>query len=69
MLILILYLTIVCCLGFPAVAYAYLDPGTGSVILQGLAAILLIGGMFWRRVYGFLKKPFANKKREPKAGQ
>jgi hypothetical protein len=34
----------------------YIDPGTGSVLLQGLAAAFLIAGMFWRRIQMFFKK-------------
>lgn len=35
-------------------AYAYLDPGTGSMILQlllgGLAGALVIGNLYWQRL-------------------
>ena len=38
---------------YPTDAHAYLDPGTGSMILQGiLGSLLLIGGgisIFWRK--------------------
>ena len=41
-------------------AYAYLDPGTGSIILQALiAAIALVSsylGFYWRKVKDFFKK-------------
>lgn len=41
-------------------AFAYLDPGTGSMILQSiLAAFLFVGtgiGIFWRRIKIFFKK-------------
>lgn len=37
-----------------APALAYLDPGTGSIILQGLlaglAAVMAAGSMFWHRI-------------------
>jgi len=37
-----------------APALAYLDPGTGSIILQGLlagiAAVAVAGSVFWHRV-------------------
>ena len=46
----------------PGVAHAYLDPGTGSFILQMLVGALLGGvvaiGVFWRRVVGFFKRVF-----------
>ncbi|MEM7234697.1 MAG: hypothetical protein AAF517_21135 [Planctomycetota bacterium] len=42
---------------FPAPAYAYLDPGTGSMILQAIVAGILGGLMaiklFWRRIFAF----------------
>ena len=38
-------------------AYAYLDPGTGSLILQGLiaavAGAMVYAGMYWRRIKSF----------------
>lgn len=40
-----------------APAYAYLDPGTGSMIMQmvlgGIAGALVIGRLYWRRIKGF----------------
>lgn len=44
----------------PSPAHAYLDPGTGSMILQGLAAGLVAVLAFWSRlrvaISNFLKK-------------
>jgi hypothetical protein len=41
-------------------AYGYLDPGTGSYVIQFLIGGLLGGlfalGMFWRRVLAFFKR-------------
>ncbi len=38
-------------------AFAYLDPGTGSMILQlvlgGVAGFLVIGKLYWQRVKDF----------------
>lgn len=55
--ILVVALTAVIALS-PNVAYAYLDPGTGSALIQGLiAAIAAIGltlKVYWHRVLGFL---------------
>ena len=47
---------------FPSVAFSYLDPGTGSMILQGLIAGIAIAGFaiknFWYQILGFFgKKP------------
>lgn len=51
-------------LAFPAHVYAYLDPGTGSILLQGLLAAVaagsIAGKMYWRRIVGLLRgKPRA----------
>lgn len=47
-------------ISYSASAFAYLDPGTGSIILQGLiaglAAIAVSGKLFWSRIKGFLSK-------------
>lgn len=38
-------------------AYAYLDPGTGSMLIQGviaaIAAVSVSIGIFWRRLQSF----------------
>lgn len=38
-------------------AYAYFDPGTGSVILQlligGVGGALVIGKLYWNKILGF----------------
>jgi len=42
---------------FPSQAYAYLDPGTGSMILQGiiggLAAAAVVAKLYWHRLLRF----------------
>ncbi len=42
---------------FPSQAYAYLDPGTGSLILQGiiggLAVMAVVGKLYWHRLLRF----------------
>ncbi len=42
-------------------SYAYLDPGTGSLVLQALAAGLFVCIFFakriWRKVLSIFKKP------------
>jgi hypothetical protein len=46
-------LLVVALSGTAAPAYAYLDPGTGSMILQvllgGFAGLALAGKLYWRR--------------------
>lgn len=43
-------------------AFAYLDPGTGSYILQMVLAVVLGGlvavGVFWRKVWAFVRRLF-----------
>ena len=52
------------CAVLPATAFAYLDPGTGSMLLQvvlgGIAAVAVALKLFWYRILAFLgikKKP------------
>ena len=46
--------------GLSQPAYAYLDPGTGSIILQsifgGIAAASALGAMYWRNFKNFLSR-------------
>ena len=50
-------------------AFAYLDPGTGSIILQGVIAAIagaaLTVKLYWRRIKSFFssKKPAGESKR------
>ena len=47
-------------------AHAYLDPGTGSIILQGLlagiAAAMAAAGLYWARLKSFFSSLFSSKK-------
>lgn len=49
----------------PSHSYAYLDPGTGSMVLQiilgGIAGLALFGRIFWRK----LRAALFNKNRNP----
>jgi len=52
-------------------AHAYLDPGTGSILLQGLiaavAGVMATGGLYWSRIKNFFlgnKKDMAKKTNE-----
>ena len=56
MWVLVGYCAAICLLGFPSTAHAYVDPGTGSLLLQSFAFLFLIVGMFFRRVQGFMNK-------------
>lgn len=61
--ILFSFLTIVF---IPSSAFAYIDPGTGSYILQMIAAGILGGlfaiKMFWLQVKNFFKRLFSRDK-------
>lgn len=41
-------------------AHAYLDPGTGSIILQlllgGIAGIAMVGKLYWHRLTSFFRR-------------
>jgi hypothetical protein len=65
--ILIVYLAVICVFGFPSTAHAYIDPGTGSLLLQSLAAGFLAVGIYFRRVQAFVKDMFA--RRSQRKGQ
>jgi len=47
-------------------AYGYLDPGTGSYIIQLLIGGLLGGlfaiGLFWKRVIAYVKRMFRSRR-------
>jgi len=49
---------------FPLTAFAYLDPGTGSIILQGLIAALAAAGLvmkaYWYKIKSFFGKSESN---------
>jgi hypothetical protein len=50
---------VVMVLTFPNYAFAYLDPGTGSMIIQGVIAAIS-AGLFAGRIYwGKIKKLFS----------
>ena len=52
-------------------AHAYLDPGTGSFVLQGLLATLAGGAValkfYWDRLLGLVGRGKMTRKREPAA--
>lgn len=54
----LLYLAAVLVVISPRTAYAYLDPATGSMLLQlvlgGLAGLALMVKLFWRKILRFL---------------
>ncbi len=58
------WIPLACCL-LTADAYGYIDPGTGSFVLQ-VAIAFLVGAafsvkLFWKRVSAFIRKLFSRK--------
>ncbi len=58
-------LLFLCILMFNTNAYAYLDPGLGSILLQGIiaaiAATSLTIKIYWQKIKTFFKKKKKNK--------
>lgn len=59
-----LLLTLATTILFMSNAHAYLDPGTGSILLQGLLAGLLAVGAFWRQLKAWVQNLFSRKVHE-----
>lgn len=45
-------------LSAPATAFAYIDPGTGALLVQGLIGALTAIALFWRRVMAYVRSIF-----------
>ena len=60
-------LVLAACLSIASPAYAYLDPGTGSMLISAVLGVAVAVGlavkMFWYRLVGFFrgKGPVADK--------
>ena len=61
----ILCLTMLSLLLATTKAEAYIDLGTGSMIVQAILAVLAFAGIFWRNVLSFFKRFFKKEKNEP----
>ena len=52
---------------FPNMAYAYIDPGTGSMMIQALLALIATVsvsiGIFWRRIRSFFVRLLGREKK------
>ena len=57
-------------LSIPNLAHAYIDPGMGSLILQGIIGFIAVGitsiTIFWNKIKFFLRKIFKNKRTQNK---
>jgi hypothetical protein len=53
-------------LGLPGVTHSYIDPGTGSLVIQAVigafAAVLVAIGMFWKQIKAFLGRMLSRSK-------
>lgn len=51
---------------FASPAHAYLDPGTGSILLQSLLGVIVAatvaGNLFWQRIKSFFSFLFGSRK-------
>ena len=52
-------------IGLPSRADAYLDMGTGSIIIQAIAAVLVGGAVFWKNILSFFKRNKDNSSNDP----
>jgi hypothetical protein len=68
----LLVVIVLVCLAFPGSAYAYLDPGTGSYILQlvlaGLLGAAFAVKLFWKQIKTFFKGLFSGDEERDEAG-
>ncbi len=66
----IILLTLIVILSFPRRVHAYLDPGTGSFIIQLIIGATLGGGYMiktqWKKIISFLKRNRDDKKQDTK---
>lgn len=57
---------------FPQTAYAYIDPGTGALILQmliaGVATAAITVKMWWARFLSFFRRSDEDEKSDQKGG-
>jgi hypothetical protein len=60
-------------LPFHQILDAYIDPGTGSIVLQAVigafAAVLVAIGMFWKQIKAFVKNLFSRSKKSGEPGE
>lgn len=56
----VVFVTVAVVVALPSRAEAYLDPATGSMILQtvigGVLAIAAVTKLYWRRIRGFFQR-------------
>ena len=65
-------LVLLSAIGITSPAYAYLDPGTGSMLVQlllgGVAGALVVGKLYWTRIKAFFgRQPMPDASQEPES--
>lgn len=64
----IVFLTVLFFLSNTSVSFAYIDPGTGSIILQGIlafiASVFAGASFYWHKIKLFIRSKFKKKKSE-----
>ena len=59
---------IIVILSTPSIAYAYIDPGIGSIMLQGIiagvAVVTTTIGFYWKKIKSFFSKLKSKKQTE-----
>lgn len=53
----------------PAPAFAYFDPGTGSILIQALVGSVAFLAMFWRQGKAYISRIFFGKNHNPSSGE
>ena len=53
----------------PAPAFAYFDPGTGSLLIQALVGSVAFMAMFWRQVKAYISRIFSRNTHNPSSGE
>lgn len=63
-------LSLITLFAFTTSSYAYLDPGMGSMLIQGLIALIAAGAayatFYWKKFKDFINKVFNSEKNKEK---
>jgi len=66
MMYVIIFLTM---LFAPAPAFAYFDPGTGSLLIQALVGSVAFMAMFWRQIKAYISRIVSGNTHHPSSGE
>ena len=63
----LIYLVVIAFMSFTTSSQAYLDPGTGSIIIQAILGFIAAAGatitVYWKKFKEFFQKIFKSKKK------